>query len=172
MNENQDSVDNAEIGRILHFVLDKYPNPNKCRPAIVVEDWPGNGRTGLVNIAVFTDGSNDGKYGVDDHTHQIPGLFRIEDATIVEKLPYKTDKANLPLMVGWETSVLPNHAVKAVRTWHWPRECKSLHEPMEVFIEEYTKERYYHNHGNDMTDIHNCVGCIAKAKFIKENIPT
>lgn len=167
MNENQDSVDNAEIVRLLHFVLDKYPYPNKCRPAMVVEDWPGKGPSGLVNLVVFTDGTNDGKYGQDDHTHQYTSQI-IAGGT----LRSSTDRANLPLLIGWETSVLPNHSVKAVRSWHWPRECKSLHEPMEVFIEEFTKERYYHNHADGMTDIHNCVGCIARAKFVKENIPT
>lgn len=160
MNENQDSVDNAEIVRLLHFVLDKYPYPNKCRPAMVVEDWPGKGPSGLVNLVVFPDGTNDGAYGVDKHDHSSVGM-----AT-------RTGVANTSLLVRWETSVLPNHSVKAVRSWHWPRECKNLKEPMEAFIEEYTKERYYHNHPDGAEDIHNCVGCVAKAKFVKENIPT
>lgn len=158
MNENQDSVDNAEIVRLLHFVLDKYPYPNKCRPAMVVEDWPGRWPSGLVNLVVFPDGTNDGPYGVDDHRHYHNNEH--------------TDRANTSLLIRWETSVLPNHSIKAVRSWHWPRECKNLHEPAEVFIDEFTKERYYHNHADGLEDLHNCVGCIAKAKFVKENIPT
>ena len=169
MNENQDSVDNAEIVRLLHFVLDKYPYPNKCRPAMVVEDWPGKGPSGLVNLIVFPDGTNDGAYGTDKHYHQYQRYDPQVNADIYQAPTYE---ANTSLLVRWETSVLPNHSVRAVRSWHWPRECKSLHEPMEVFIEEFTKERYYHNHADGLEDIHNCVGCIAKAKFIKDNIPT
>ena len=156
MNENIDSLDEIQISRIVHFVIPS----GKCRPAIVTEDWKESGKPGYVNLVVFPDGSNDGKYGVDDHTHRLP-IAATE----------RTDKANLPLLTGWETSVLPNHAVRAVRTWHWGRECNKLHTPPDPFIYEDTKEIYHHNHVDGMTDPHNCQGCIAQAKYIRENIP-
>lgn len=165
MNENQDTLDEIQVGRVLHFVIPS----GRCRPAIVVEDWQNNGQPGLCNLVVFPDGSNDGKYGADDHTHQYDsGEPRIGGKSFRSA----TDKANLPLLTGWETSVHPNHAVRAVRTWHWGRECSKLHQPSAPFIHEETKEIYHHNHVDGMIDPHNCQGCIAEARYIKENIPT
>lgn len=162
MNENFD-LDEIQISRIVHFVIPS----GKCRPAIVTEDWKESGKPGYVNLVVFPDGSNDGKYGVDDHTHQ----YAVGPHIIGGKQPREsTDKANLPLLTGWETSVLPNHAVRAVRSWHWGRECNKLHQPPAPFIDD-NKQVFHHNHGDGIVDIHNCSGCIAQAKYIKENIP-
>lgn len=163
MNENQDALDDIQISRVVHFVIPS----GKCRPAIVVEDWPGSGKPGYVNLVVFPDGSNDGKYGADDHTHQYAEQVLIGG----KSLNNSTDRANLPLLVGWETSVLPNHAVRAIRTWHWGRECSKLHKPQSSFVDD-NKEVWHHNHVDGFIDIHNCVGCIAQAKYTKENIPT
>lgn len=100
MNEEL-NLDEAQVSRILHFVT---PN-GKCRPAVVVENWPG-AKPGLVNLQVATDGSNDGMYGqeiVDGKVHVI--------------------------LTRHETSVEPNHKVRKPRTWHWPRECAHMVNP-------------------------------------------
>lgn len=162
MNETFETLDDVQIGRILHFVIPS----GKCRPAIVVEDWPEAGKPGYCNLVVFPDGSNDGKYGVDDHTHQ----YVMGEPMIGGKsMRSATDKANLPLMTGWETSVLPNHAVRAVRTWHWPRECKNLHKPAVPFVDD-EKRVNHHNHAEGMKDYHNCIGCIAEQNYVKANV--
>lgn len=124
MTQEEINVDEATVGRILHFVMAKGERVT-CRPALVVEDWPNQGKPGYVNLAVFPDGSND-----------------------------KVDK-----MVLWETSVLPNHAVRAARTWHWPRECNH----MEVAATPFHRadgSLAYHNHSAGMIDIQNCIGCL------------
>lgn len=166
MNENFDSLDEIQISRIVHFVIPS----GKCRPAIVTEDWKESGKPGYVNLVVFPDGSNDGKYGVDDHTHRMdnrdPSLPKEESMNV----GWRTGIANLPLLTGWETSVLPNHAVRAVRTWHWGRECNKLHTPPEPFVDD-EKIVYHHNHVDGIVDPHNCQGCIAQARYVKENIP-
>lgn len=121
---------NAERGRILHFVLDKGYSL-QCRPAMVVEDWPESGRPGYVNLVVFIDGSNDNRN-------------------------YEAD-GRMPLV--WQTSVLPNHAVKVYRTWHWPRECKSLHPAAEPFTVT-NKGRFHHTHQGGIRDVPNCYACL------------
>lgn len=143
MNENQDMVDEVQIGRVLHFVIEKG-QVVQCRPALVVEDWPNQGKPGYCNLVVFPDGTNDGAYGTDQHMHN-HGIA-------------KTDGANTSLLVRWETSVLPNHAVRSVRSWHWPRECVHLSQPPEPFVNE-AKERFHHNHATGVVDIHNCIAC-------------
>jgi hypothetical protein len=149
---NQDiNMDEAQVGRILHFVISDSQGRSQCRPAIVVNDWPAQGKPGYVNIVVFTDGSNDGKYGTDDHVHN--GLN-------------KADPANLTLSNRWETSVLPNHAVRAIRSWHWPRECKALAQPASPFVNS-AKERYHHNHADGMVDTHNCSACHMEHESLK-----
>ena len=159
MNENNDNLDDIQVGRIVHLVIPS----GRCRPAIVTENWKESGKPGYVNLVVFPDGSNDGKYGVDEHTHQIKSDISLP-------IEGKTSIANLPLLTGWETSVHPNHTVRAVRTWHWGRECGKLHQPPAPYITE-EKEIYHHNHVDGMRDPHNCSGCIAEARYIKENIP-
>lgn len=138
------NVDEAVVARVLHFVLDVYKPV--CRPAIVVNDWPGVGRTGFVNLVVFPDGSNDGVTG---HTHDLPDLVGGGHTRISEFI-------YTPI---WVTSVLPNHAVRAVRSWHWPRECKALIEPAPPYFHEFSKKYFYHTHAADMTDEHNCYAC-------------
>lgn len=89
MNEEVFDVDRAQIGRILHYVIDKRGTP-QCRPALVVEDWGGQPR---INLQISMDGSND---------------------------TWPNTASN------WKTSIGPNHKVKEVGTWHWPRECDNL----------------------------------------------
>ena len=52
-------------GRIVHYVLPDGHSTGQHRPAIVVRVWrDANGQTqtnGLVQLQVFTDGSNDGE---------------------------------------------------------------------------------------------------------------
>ena len=84
--------DNAGIARNLHFV--RWDGYNYvCRPAIVVNDWPRSGRSGYVNLVVFTDGTNDGEWGTDKHQHSVPN----------EPKPIETrSRENSPkLMVKW-----------------------------------------------------------------------
>lgn len=45
-------------GRMTHYVLDSGPSEGQHRPAIVVKVW--NKESGMVNLAVLTDFSNDG----------------------------------------------------------------------------------------------------------------
>jgi hypothetical protein len=144
----QENVDEVQIGRVLHFVIFKRGR-SQCRPALVVEDWPDQGRPGYCNLVVFPDGTNDGLYGTDIHRHHLG----------IDKNPAFTGIANNSLLVHWETSVLPNHAVKAVGTWHWPRGCSNLVLPAEPFTHPDTKEVAHHNHAESYTDIRNCIAC-------------
>lgn len=160
MNENQDTLEEIQVGRIVHFVIPS----GKCRPGLVVEAWENSGKPGYCNLVVFPDGSNDSKYGIDDHTH------RMLNVPITVDYSARTGSANLSLLSRWETSVLPNHAVRAVRTWHWGRECNKLRQPSTPFIDE-NEEIHHHNHADGMTDPHNCQGCRAQARYIKDNIP-
>lgn len=50
------------VGRIVHFVLVGGPHAGEHRPAIIVRTW-SNYDPGLVNLQVFTDGTNDGQEG-------------------------------------------------------------------------------------------------------------
>lgn len=154
------NMDEAQIGRVLHFVLEGYQGRPQCRPALVVEDWPSQGKPGYVNLCVFPDGTNDGKYGTDDHDHGVPSHHEGQS-------PERSHKANLSMMTHWETSVLPNHAVKAVRTWHWPRECRNLQNPAEPYVNS-AKERYQHNHAEGVVDVHNCTACKMEERAIKQ----
>ncbi len=104
----QPYTDDLLISRVLHYVIE-VKGKLKCRAALVVEDWGGGEK---VNLVVFPDGSNDEKYGIDNHIHSGPSG--------------PTSGANVPLLSRWETSVLPNHDEKAAGTWHWPRECSRL----------------------------------------------
>lgn len=167
MTAEEFNVDEVQIGRILHFVTYNRDRP-QCRPAIVVEDWPNQGKPGYANMIVFPDGSNDGKYGVDDHKHgysQRTGEPRIGGPSNVARA--NTDIANVPLLTRWETSVLPNHAVKAVRSWHWPRECSKLHAAMEPFKSE--DGIIHHNHEESVNDPHNCPACQRQVRVEKES---
>lgn len=146
------------VGRIVHFVIAKYSTHVTCRPAIVVEDWPTSGQVDYVNMQVFTDGSNDGEWATDRHFHATTHE-RIEDAEpsstlerVTKRMPHKVAAPRGSATV-WETSVHANHAVKVPRTWHWPRECSSLHPALPG-----------HNHAADMIDQHNCAKCREEAK--------
>lgn len=162
MNENQqESLDEVQIGRVLHFVTEHYGKP-QCRPALVVEDWPNQGKPGYVNIVVFPDGTNDGKYGTDEHDHPIPPSIAYDN-----QLGNRIGKANVSLMTRWETSVMPNHAVRAVRSWHWPRECVRLRLPMEP-LNLPDEGLIHHNHEANVVDIANCYACSRQAKTTAE----
>lgn len=139
-------VSDATVSRILHFVV-AVKGELRCRPAMVVEDF--GGRSNTVNLQVFTDGSNDGPYGTDDHQHRLsPG-----------SLPDSTAHVNLPLSLRWETSVLMNNLVRAQGTWHWPRLCKSLNESAEPYRDS-TGQLVYHNHSEGLKDERNCIACV------------
>lgn len=155
MNQDQElNVDVAQVGRILHFVIENGWGL-KCRPAIVVEDWPGQGKPGYVNLVVYTDGKNDGAYGTDKHYHQYQ---RYDPAVQADPYQAPTYEVNDSLLTRWETSVMPNHAVKAKGTWHWPRECQSMHEPKAPFVKE-DKSKVHHNHAEGFVDVRNCYAC-------------
>ena len=47
-------------GRIVHYVLPDGPNRGQHRPAIVVRVWRSGYAPDLVQLQVFTDGTNDG----------------------------------------------------------------------------------------------------------------
>lgn len=129
----------AQIGRVLHFVIDKGYKL-QCRPALVVEDWPEQGKPGYVNLVVFIDGIND----IGNRLEEYP-----------------------PTSI-WETSVLPNHAVRAHRSWHWPKECTHLADAQAPFV-AVDKKRYHHSHANGVVDLHNCYGCMI-VDSSKENV--
>ncbi len=81
-------MDGLTEGRIVHFVMEN----GKHRPAVVVETWqhvPSYQEEGVVNLQVFTDGTND---GYDDHRNAAG--------------------------IRWETSVHYSEG-KEARTWHW-----------------------------------------------------
>lgn len=138
---NQRELNNDEItiARTVHFVIEQHGRL-RCRPAVVVEDWPESGRPGYVNIQVFTDNTNDMPYGA----------------------------ANGYSGIQWETSVLPNHAFRAHRSWHWPRECQEMQNPMEPPVDDDDKIRWHHNHGSGMRDPHNCHACRLLETMSKE----
>jgi hypothetical protein len=46
----------AKVGNIVHYVMPSGPTMGEHRPAIVVQNWV----SGIVNLQVFIDGSNDG----------------------------------------------------------------------------------------------------------------
>lgn len=132
MNEEITNVDQAQVSRNLHYVLDNGVS-TRCRPAMVVENWPGSSPPGLVNLVVFPDGSNDGR-----------GFL-------------SASQFILPI---WKTSVPPNHAIKANRTWHWPRECDHMQEPAPPYVDRSGKTNH-HNHISDVEDS-NCYACSQK----------
>lgn len=155
MNDQEFNVDEAQVGRILHFVT----REGNCRPALVVNDWPGAGRPGYVNLVVFPDGSNDRDrdYGIDKHVHKLE-----EDK--------RTDIANMPLLTRWETSVHPNHAVRAVGFWHWPRECKNLQDAAPPYIDK-AGVKTFHTHAAGIVDARNCYACRHESNEVARNQP-
>lgn len=134
MNEREPH-DKAEISRVLHFVIDT-PNGIKCRPAIVLEDYLELRQPGLVDLVVFPDGGMDGPYGVDRHDHQ----------SLPDNDELHTGKANYPLTGRLETAIRPNHSCRGVRSWHWPRECKALQDPINPYVDS-TGVKFHHVHG-------------------------
>lgn len=121
MTFQEQNVDEAQIGRVLHYILEN----GKCRPALVLEDWGG---TGTVNLIVFPDGSNDGKEAIDNHQHnyEAPGLLAPTIGGPHVPNTARSGPANAPLVGIWKTSVKPEHKVKKSGSWHWPRECAGM----------------------------------------------
>jgi hypothetical protein len=76
-------------GRIVHYVLESGRSKGEHRPAIVVRDWKQE--NGLVQLQVFTDGTND--------------LIADFDGAVGKN-------------VVWRTSVHYSEA-KEPGTWHW-----------------------------------------------------
>jgi hypothetical protein len=79
------------IGRIVHYVLSNGRSKGEHRPAIIVRVWPKQGEIQLVQLQVFTDGSND--FSSDQVGYN--GSF-------------------------WATSVHQDEVDKKESTWHWP----------------------------------------------------
>ena len=77
------------VGHIVHYVLPDGRSAGQHRPAIVVRDWKQ--RNGLVQLQVFTDGSNDNLLNYNDQN---------------------------PANVVWRTSVHYDDT-KEPGTWHW-----------------------------------------------------
>lgn len=161
MSNEEFGVDEAQIGRVLHFVIERAGGV-QCRPAFVVHDNPGAGQSGNINLAVFPDGSNDGKYGIDDHSHALNRIANV-DGEIVDR----TNMPNVNLSARWETSVHPNHAVKAYQTWHWPRECVKLDQAAEPFLDPIENRQIHHSHASGTTDHRSCYACQREASYQK-----
>lgn len=53
-------MEGLTAGRIVHFVVPNTPEPHPHRPAIVTRVWND---AGMVQLQVFTDGTNDGEWG-------------------------------------------------------------------------------------------------------------
>lgn len=132
MTNSRTPDDKAEVSRSLHFVIENIQGI-RCRPGIVVEDYPELRQPGLVDLAVFTDGANDGKYGTDDHLHSV-------------EVDASTGRVNHILPTRLEVAVKPNHACRAVGSWHWPRECHSLQDPINPYVDS-TNVKWHHSHG-------------------------
>jgi hypothetical protein len=79
-------------GRIVHYVLQS----GEHRPAIIVRVWndPYENPTGMCNLVVFTDGTNDVKRSIDDPL------------------------AKEAVLTMWETSRFYSEN-KEKFTWHW-----------------------------------------------------
>lgn len=129
--------DKAEVSRILHFVIETPSLGIRCRPAIVVEDYPELRQPGLVDISVFTDGAADGPYGIDNHRHG-------SDDNMPEA--GNTTRVNYSLASRLEVAIRPNHSCRAVGSWHWPRECRVLQDPINPYIDT-TGVKVHHVHG-------------------------
>ncbi len=79
-------------GRIVHFVLSEGRNKGEHRPAIIVKVWDVHRVDGMIQLQVFTDGSND-------------------------FLGQGRDGNWFPLL--WKTSVHYSEEMEP-GTWHWP----------------------------------------------------
>lgn len=51
----------ASIGRIVHYVLEDKYGEKQHRPAIIVRIWNEGTEQEMVQLQVFTDGTNDGE---------------------------------------------------------------------------------------------------------------
>lgn len=87
------AIEGLTEGRIVHFVM----NNGEHRPAIIVKVW--NKETGVSNLQVFTDGSNDRR--------QVSG----EESTAYN------DAVDSGIL--WRTSILPSFDDPQPNTWHW-----------------------------------------------------
>jgi hypothetical protein len=84
-----DNIPGLIEGRIVHYVLQSGRNTGEHRPAIIVKVWNANRAYGMVNMQVFTDGTN-------DYLHTDPWSSGI----------------------AWATSVHYSET-KEPGTWHW-----------------------------------------------------
>ena len=91
-------------GRIVHFVLES----GEHRPAVIVNAWhDGGGTTGLVNLQVILDGTND-LHPTDPNKPIPPGACRFQ-------APTREDCVRGTL---WRTSI--HYSPEALEgTWHW-----------------------------------------------------
>jgi len=90
-------------GRIVHFVLQSGDH----RPAIIVNAW-GNqgGDSGMVNMVVFLDGTNDRK-----SIRPAAGVLEFSSG-------------ELDRCTAWKTSIHYSDG-KEPNTWHWPENANA-----------------------------------------------
>jgi hypothetical protein len=92
-------MDGLTEGRIVHYVM---PD-GEHRPAIVVKVWDHDGPTGTANLQVFTDGTNDNPWGLEQH----------EQWNNVGMDASECGHGHI-----WRTSIRYSEE-KEVHTWHW-----------------------------------------------------
>lgn len=96
-----DNIPGLIEGRIAHYVLEDGHCKGEHRPAVIVKVWNANRTYGMVNMQVFTDGTNDGF----KEKHYAPvGDKHVE---------FTFDQHML-----WRTSVHYSED-KEPGTWHW-----------------------------------------------------
>jgi hypothetical protein len=87
--------------RMVHYVM---ADGIQHRPAVIVRAWrqPDGIPTGVVNLCVFLDGSND--------------ATRPEIMGHLQPVPVNVQ----PGMLAWATSVHHDEVGRAAHSWHWP----------------------------------------------------
>lgn len=93
------NMDGLIEGRVVHYVLESGRSKGAHRPAIVVRDWKQENE--LVQLQVFTDGSNDG--------FEVTHLINAGGHEAIIKITQNSI---------WRTSVHYSED-KEPGTWHW-----------------------------------------------------
>lgn len=165
--KQEEDVANVDVGRVVHISLEApqsaYERPESyrcdsfCRPALVVRTWGSeHGIDNAINAVMFIDGSNDSEYLAPfglrpyfEHRHDL--VHR--DAVGKETARLPGEIVRVEQLAQWVTSCSPNHAVKMPRSWHWPRECRTLELPFR------SPGGLYHMHRAGLADPTNCSAC-------------